>query len=185
MAIGGRDGPEVRPGGGAVRAGAVRGEFLLGNLTLGELGLGLVLAPMYGFGAILVRETARRWGGGWASVVLLAAAYALVEEGPVDQLLWNDSYAGQDLLHGPSYVPALGMSVELTQAVLALHTVWSICVPIAIVEAFVPDRRPWLGRVGLAVVAVLFGWARCWCSGATTPSSTSWLHRGRSVGCPP
>jgi hypothetical protein len=132
------------------------GEFLLGNLTLDELGLGVVLAPMYGFGAVLVREVARRWGGGWASIGLLAAAYALVEEGPVDQLLWNDSYAGQDLLHGPSYLPALGMGVELTQAVLALHTVWSICVPIALVEAFVPDRRPWLGRIGLAVVGVLF-----------------------------
>jgi hypothetical protein len=28
------------------------------------------------------------------------------------------------------------MSVELTQSILALHLVWSICVPIAIVETF-------------------------------------------------
>jgi hypothetical protein len=42
------------------------------------------------------------------------------------------------------------MSVELTLTIFALHTVWSICVPIAIVGAFVPHRRaePWLGRVG-------------------------------------
>jgi hypothetical protein len=133
------------------------GEFLLGNLTVGELGLGLVLAPLYGFGALLVRELGRR-GGGWPTMVLLAAAYALIEEGPVDQLLWNDSYAGHDYLHGDSYLPALGMSVELTQTILALHTVWSICVPIAIVEALVPDRRtePWLGRTGLTVTAVLY-----------------------------
>lgn len=37
-------------------------------------------------------------------MVLLAAAYALIEEGPVDQLLWNDSYAGADLLHSPRYI---------------------------------------------------------------------------------
>jgi hypothetical protein len=131
------------------------GEFLLGNVTVGGLALGLVIAPLYGFGAVLVRELGRR-GGGWPTMVLLAAAYALIEEGPVDQLLWNDSYAGHDYLHGDSYLPALGMSVELTQTVLALHTVWSICVPIAIVEAFVPDRqaRPWLGRTGLTVTAV-------------------------------
>jgi hypothetical protein len=131
------------------------GEFLLGNLTVGELGLVLVLAPLYGFGALLVRELGRR-SGGWPTMVLLAAAYALIEEGPVDQLLWNDSYAGHDDLHGDSYLPALGMSVELTQTILALHTVWSICVPIAIVETFVPDRqtRPWLGRMGLTVTAV-------------------------------
>src|SRR5262249_11098271 len=73
-------------------------------------------------------------------------------------LLWNDYYAGQDLLHGDSYLPALGMSVELTQTILALHTVWSICVPIAIVESFVPDRqtKPWLGRVGLAVTGLVY-----------------------------
>ncbi|WP_030372143.1 hypothetical protein [Streptomyces rimosus] len=134
------------------------GEFLLGNLTLAELPLGLVLAPMYGCGALLVREVGRRSGGGWPAMVLLAAAYALIEEGPIDQLLWSDSYAGADLLHGPSYLPALGMSVELTQTVLALHTVWSVCVPIALVETLTRSRRsePWLSRVGLAVVAVVF-----------------------------
>ncbi len=41
---------------------------------------------------------------------------------------------------------------------LALHAVWSICVPIALIETFVPDRRtkPWLGRAGLIVVATIF-----------------------------
>lgn len=133
------------------------GEFLLGNLTLSELPLGLLLAPMYGFGALLVREIGRRRGG-WPTMVLLAAAYALFEEGPVDQLLWNDSYAGHDLLHGPSFISSIGMSVELTQAVLALHTVWSICVPIALIEAMAVGRRdtPWLSGRGLVVVGVLF-----------------------------
>ncbi|MER5971521.1 DUF998 domain-containing protein [Streptomyces sp. NPDC002055] len=134
------------------------GEFLLGNLTLAELPLGVMLAPMYGCGALLVREIGRRSGGGWPTMVLLAAAYALIEEGPVDQLLWNDSYAGADLLHGDSYLPLPGMSVELTQASLALHTVWSICVPIALVETLTRTRRsdPWLGRAGLGVVAGVY-----------------------------
>ncbi|MFF3541438.1 DUF998 domain-containing protein [Streptomyces platensis] len=134
------------------------GEFLLGNLTLADLPLGVLLAPMYGCGALLVRELGRRSGGGWPTMVLLAAAYALIEEGPVDQLLWNDSYAGADQLHGDSYLPSLGMSVELTQSVLALHTVWSICVPIALVETLTRSRRsaPWLGRAGIALVAGLY-----------------------------
>ncbi|MFJ2770767.1 DUF998 domain-containing protein [Streptomyces sp. NPDC087300] len=134
------------------------GEFLLGNLTVAESGLGIVLAPLYGCGALLVREAARRYGGGWPTMALLAAAYALIEEGPVDQLLWNDSYAGQDLLHGPSFLPGLGMSVELTQAILALHTVWSILVPIALVECWVKGRgrTPWLGRTGFALTCVVY-----------------------------
>jgi hypothetical protein len=131
------------------------GEFLLGNLTGPDLALGLLLAPLYGCGALLARELGRR-SGGWPTIVLLAAAYALIEEGPVDQLLWNDDYAGHNYLAGDSFIPALGTSVELTQAVLALHTVWSICVPIAIVEAFTEKRGPWLGRTGLTVTAVLY-----------------------------
>ncbi|WP_037062579.1 hypothetical protein [Pseudonocardia acaciae] len=134
------------------------GEYLLGNLTVDELGVGIVLAPMYGFGALLVRELGRRRGG-WPTIVVLAAAYALLEEGPVDQLLWNTAYSGgHNYLAGSSYLPALGTSVELIQTILALHLVWSVCVPIAIVETFVSDRRstPWLGRFGLTLTAVLF-----------------------------
>lgn len=132
------------------------GEFLLGNLTAGDFALGVLLAPLYGCGALLVRELGRR-AAGWPTMICLAAAYALIEEGPVDQLLWNDAYAGHDYLSGPSFVPALGMSVELTQSILALHTVWSICVPIALVETLVPGRRarPWLGRTGLIVTAAV------------------------------
>ncbi|MEV6416213.1 hypothetical protein [Kribbella sp. NPDC051718] len=134
------------------------GEFLLGNLTLGELGIGLLLAPMYGAGALLIREVTRRTGRGWPTMALLATAYALIEEGPIDQLLWNDSYAGQDLLHGDSYLPAVGMSVELTLAIIALHAVWSISVPIAIIETLAGPRRttPWLRTPGLVVTALLY-----------------------------
>lgn len=38
------------------------------------------------------------------------------------------------------------------------HAVWSIAVPIAVVETLVPERRttPWPGRAGLTVTAVVF-----------------------------
>ncbi len=130
------------------------GEFLLGNIPITGMGLGLLLAPLYGSGALLVRELGRR-AGGWPSMFLLAAAYALIEEGPVDQLIWNHSYAGHDYLTGPSYVPLLGTSVEVVQSILALHTIWSICVPIALVETL-SRRGPWLRTRGLVVVGLLF-----------------------------
>lgn len=135
------------------------GEFLLGNLTLGELGLGIILAPMYGAGALLIREVTRRTGRGWPTMALLATAYALMEEGPIDQLLWNDSYAGHDLLHGDSFIPAIGMSVELTLGIIALHAVWSICVPIAIMETLAGESRrtkPWLRTRGLVITALVY-----------------------------
>ncbi|WP_214321783.1 hypothetical protein [Nonomuraea sediminis] len=135
------------------------GEWLLGNQPLAALPYVLLLAPMYGGGALLIREVARRAGRGWPTMVVLAMAYALLEEGPIDQMLWNPAYGGFDLglAYGETYVPALGTSLSLLQDVMMMHTVWSICVPIALMEALGRgDTRPWLGRFGLAVTCVVF-----------------------------
>jgi hypothetical protein len=115
-------------------------EFLLGNLSLKLLPALIVLAPMYGGGAVLIRETTRRASRGWRSMLLLGAAYTLIEEGFVTQSLFNPNY--------------LGMHMHL----LDLHVFWSIAVSIVLVEALVPAQaeQPWLGRTGDAIVAVLF-----------------------------
>ena len=132
-------------------------EFLLGNIAIDALPLVAFIAPLYGGGAILVREGARRTKRGWPALMLLALAYALIEEGLVTQTLFNPSYFGFDLLR-PAYIAALGIGGWWTLFVLTLHTVWSIAVPIAVVEAFVPERTesPWLGRWGLVVTGLLF-----------------------------
>ncbi|MEU7180684.1 MULTISPECIES: hypothetical protein [Streptomyces] len=135
------------------------GEFLLGNQPVTALPVVLMLAPMYGCGALLIREAARRAGGGWPTMLLLAAAYALLEEGPIDQMLWNPHYGGVDmgLAYAGTQVPWLGTSAAMVQDVLSMHMVWSICVPIALIETFSADRtRPWLGGPGLAVTGVVF-----------------------------
>ncbi len=56
------------------------------------------MAPMYGGGAVIIREAARRAGKGWPTIFLLALAYAVIEEGLVCQTLFNPSYFGLDLL---------------------------------------------------------------------------------------
>lgn len=157
--------PEVRSG-GARRALALFflaplvGEYLLGNTPVTEPFALLLFAPMYGGGAVLIHEAARRTGRGWPTMIALAAAYALLEEGPVDMMLWNPTYGGFDIgdAYAGSYVPALGASLQLLQDSLTLHTVWSICVPIALIEACDARQgpRPWLGRRGTAVVGGVF-----------------------------
>ena len=133
------------------------GECVLGNMPLTEFPLLLMLGPMYGAGALLIREIARRAGGGWPMIIAFAAAYALIEEGVVDQMLFNPAYLGLDSFAGYAPIPGLGMSGTLTEGSLMLHTVWSICVPIAVIEAFDDDRtRPWLGRAGLAITGAVF-----------------------------
>jgi hypothetical protein len=134
-------------------------EFLLGNLPITMLSALIVLAPLYGGGALLIRETTRRAGRGWPSIVLLALAYGIFEEGFTTQSLFNPNYLSLNLhLLQSAFIPALGIGGWWTVFVLALHTVWSISVPIALVEAAVPDHAatPWLGSSGLWIAAVLF-----------------------------
>jgi hypothetical protein len=137
-------------------------EFLLGDLPITLLGSLLILAPVYGGGALLIREIVRRTGLGWPSIIVFALAYGILEEAFMSQTLFNPNYLGLNMhLLGPAYIPALGIGAWWTVFVLTLHTVWSISVSIALAEASVPDRAtaPWLGRLGLVVVSVLFALA--------------------------
>jgi hypothetical protein len=134
-------------------------EFLLGNLSLKLLVALIVLVPMYGGGAVLIRETARRAGRGWPSMLLLGGAYALIEEGFATQSLFNPDYLRMHMhLLDHAYVPALGVGAWWTLFMLNLHPFWSMGVSIALVEALVPAqaKTPWMGWVGDSVVALLF-----------------------------
>jgi hypothetical protein len=133
------------------------GEFLLGNLPISMLFLLPFLALLYGSGALLIREVARRTGRGWPTIFVLALAYGVIEEGFATQSLFNPNYLGLRLLDD-AHLPALGMGGFWTLYVLALHTVWSIAVPIALIETLARTRRrtPWLGPIGIAVTGLLF-----------------------------
>src|ERR1700722_6366664 len=134
-------------------------EFLLGDLPIKMLGALVILAPMYGGGALLIREVVRRTGRGWPSIFVLAFAYAVFEEAYTTQSLFNPNYLKLNLhLLQPAYIPALGIGAWWTVFVLNLHTAWSVSTSIALVEAAVPDRAevPWLGSIGLTITSLLF-----------------------------
>ncbi|MCO1660434.1 hypothetical protein [Pseudonocardia humida] len=133
------------------------GEFLLGNISLREIFALPFLVPLYGAGALLIREVARRTGRGWPTILLLGAAYGVIEAGLVDQSLFNPSLDGWDFL-AVTPVPALGISAWHAMSFVMGHAVWSIAVPIALAELLVPDRarEPWLGRTGLVLTAVVY-----------------------------
>ncbi|NEB74216.1 DUF998 domain-containing protein [Streptomyces sp. SID14478] len=137
----------------------VIGELLLGATSSDMLGVLPILALLYGGGALLIREVVRRAGRGWCAILLLGAAYALVEEGLLDQMLFNADYSGNYDMVSVTHLPFLGTGAYGLLSVLAVHAVWSVTVPIALMEALVPGRArgPWLGRTGLTVTAVLFG----------------------------
>ena len=134
-------------------------EFLLGDFPLSYLPLLLVIAPMYGGGALLIREVVRRTGRGWPNILLLGMAYAIVEEAFTTQSLFNPNYLHLNLgLLKTAFVPQLGIGGWWTLLMLNVHAVWSIATPIALIEATVPDRAEttWLRRPGLIVVVCVF-----------------------------
>ncbi len=121
----------------------------------------LVLAPLYGAPALLVREAARRLDLGWPGVLALAAAFGTVQAGVVDQSVFTTSYRDIDYwteLFLPTYVETLGLGVQPALAFVTGHAVFSYGAPIALVEHLSPDaaRRPWLRRPGLVAAALLY-----------------------------
>jgi hypothetical protein len=130
------------------------GEVLLGATPVSRLGGLLPLSALYGGGAVLVRELARRRGIGWGPVFLLAAAYGLIEEGVAVQSLFNPTLFQAGLMGGR----ALGVNWVWAEWTIGYHVVWSIAIPILIVELLFAARRhtPWLGRPGIIVVGALY-----------------------------
>lgn len=70
----------------------------------------LFLAPMYGCAALLIREAARRSGRGWPTMLMLAAAFGVLQAGVVDQSLFNPAYDRYDFQH-PVHVGGIDVSL--------------------------------------------------------------------------
>ncbi|MCG5469792.1 hypothetical protein LADH09A_003727 [Micromonospora sp. LAH09] len=125
----------------------------------------IFLGPMYGGAAILIRETARHLGAGWPTIVLLAAAFGILQAGLVDQSLFNPDYlddtqyADTRAAAEATLVPGLEFSLRQAYDFVGNHIVLTICAPIVLIESFLgADRRlrPWLGRPGLVVIGVVY-----------------------------
>lgn len=153
-----------------VRAAAVLGVGLLAPVTaellqayLGDLGgvVGLAffvafLAPLYGGAALLVREVAVRRGLGWPGRVILGAAFGLAMTTLVDLSTFTRSNPDIAYWDDLMSTTAVGrFSVFALVAWVTGHVVMSIAMPLAVVETLAQEPRPWLGRPGLAVTAVL------------------------------
>lgn len=131
----------------------------VGNLPELLLGL-LLLAPLYGCPALLIRETARRLGLGWPRILLMAAAFGIVQAGVVDQSFFNSSYRDIDYwddMWSPTYVGFLGTAPAMALGFLVGHVVWSYAAPVAVAESLSLRRdRPWLNRPWTVIVALLY-----------------------------
>jgi hypothetical protein len=130
------------------------GEVLFGATPVSRLGGLVVVTPLYGGGAVLIRELARRRGPGWGRIALLGAAYAIIEEGLVIQSMFNPNLFNAGLLGGT----VLGVNWVWVEWTFGYHIMWSIAIPILLTELLFPARRaaPWLGRTGVVIAGGVY-----------------------------
>jgi hypothetical protein len=110
---------------------------------------------LYGPGTVLVRELSIRWRTGVIGVILLGAAYGILEEGLDVMSFFNTAWPdlGNAALYGRWGDTSWLWTVHLT----GFHAIFSIVIPILIVHLVFPQARnePWLGRPGLGLMAAL------------------------------
>lgn len=120
----------------------VMGELLSGSAPPVELfnpfGF-MLLTSLYGSGALAIRELRVRWNKGIGTTLLLGAAYAVIEEGLMVASFFNPQWPDIGLLS--EYGRWLGVNWIWAVMLTIYHAVYSIAIPIMLVELVYPDRR--------------------------------------------
>jgi hypothetical protein len=119
----------------------------------------VILALPYGLGALLCRELMVRWGRGRLSLIPLALAYGIYEEGIVARSLWDPGWA--ELGPVGAYSHWAGVTWTWAAAVLHFHATVSIGSSVLLAHLLHPERRhePWLTSrqlVGCAIGLALW-----------------------------
>ena len=139
-------------------------ELLTGSTPVSELvtnpvgflvGFGFDIG-LYGTGALLIREFAVAYRKGWASILLLGAAYGIAEEGFAVHTFFQRTGAPVHALG--SYGHALGVNWLWALGLTVFHATYSIALPILLTYLWFPevsDRR-WLDRGALTLVAIVY-----------------------------
>lgn len=136
----------------------VSAEVLIGDLPFTPTGLLSLIffMPIYGAGAILIREVAVRRRSGLPGLFVLGMAYCLVEEGLALRSLTSPSiYHGIGLAMGGRIDGVNGVYLLLQ---LVNHPIWSIIVPVVITDLIFPAHRnrAYLRIPGMIITPLIF-----------------------------
>ncbi|MEO6081909.1 MAG: hypothetical protein ABIQ18_02250 [Umezawaea sp.] len=128
-------------------------ELAFGSTPLRLAWLVLLWLPIYGAGILLVRESIRRTGRGWPSIVLLGVVYELAEDGIGLQALSSPH------LYGAADWGAriFGLNLPYWEANVLYHVIFSAVIPILLADLLFPSHRdvPYLKKTGLVITALV------------------------------
>jgi len=115
----------------------------------------LIITVLYGNGALIVHELAVRWRNGWSSILVLGSAYAIIEEGLMVKSFFDPAWMDLGVLG--TYGRWLGVNWVWTEMLIIYHAVFSISLPILLVELIFPTSRNqrWLTNRKLAISFIL------------------------------
>lgn len=137
--------------------GSTQLSALLGNPPIFFIFLGQNLGS-YGAAVLLIREAKIRWQKGWASVLLLGAAYGIVNEGVGAGTLFNPNTPGFAGLG--AYGHWLGVNwVNVAILIPIVHPLFSVSLPILLLDLALPETRgkSLLGSRGVWVALLVLG----------------------------
>jgi hypothetical protein len=117
----------------------------------------LGIVGLYGTGALLIREFAVYFHKGWASILLLGAAYGIAEEGLAVHTFFEPAGLPPVGVLG-SYGHAFGVNWLWALGLTGFHAVYSIALPILLTQLFFPEaaRLRWMDRGATALVAAVY-----------------------------
>jgi len=115
----------------------------------------LVLAGLYGSGAIVIREVTKRWEKGWPSLIVLGMAYGVAEEGLMVKSFFNPNWRDIGLLG--SYGRWVGINWVWAEQLTIFHAVYSVALPILLVNLIFPDQQSqlWVSKHTLRFLIVV------------------------------
>jgi hypothetical protein len=130
-------------------------EVLNGSTRLSTLFAFVPEVLVWGIGALLCRELARRWRAGWVSLAALGMALAVAEEFVIQQTsLAPIPFPGANAAYGRWG----GVNWVYFLFMLGYEAVWVVVIPVKVTEMLFPRRAnvPWLKLRGAIAAVVLF-----------------------------
>lgn len=134
----------------------------------------LLLAALYGSGAIVARELRIRWKKGYGSLLLLGAAYGILEEGLAVKSFFDPNWPDLGVLG------VFGRWADVNwvwvEMLTIYHAVFSTAIPVLLVELAYPERREirWVSDRVLKVFVAALGVVTVFIFFVLTPYVPPW-----------
>ena len=137
---------------------AISVELMTGNTSLAQFVFPptfILLNVIYGGALLLIRETVARRHKGFATVLVLAAGYGMVNEAICTKGFFDPKFYAvvADGLEG--FGRYFGINVAWAVSISIIHAVYSIIVPYLIISMIFPGSNPWIGNRAYAALCVV------------------------------